>query len=99
MAGLQVRNVSYRVIFRYGGKQRSVTLGTISGEEAESRVGAIDLLLLRIKQQLIKLSAGVTIEEFLLSDGSAQTPATAPDDSVESDGHVKFAAFKERYSA
>jgi hypothetical protein len=96
MAGLQERNGSYRVIFRHEGKQRSVTLGKISSEEAESRVGAIDLLRLRIRQQLVKVPPGVTIEEFLLSDGRAQSPAAAPED-VLSDGPIKFSVFKERH--
>ncbi len=96
MAGLQERGGSFRVIFRYEGKQRSVTLGKISCDEAESRIGAIDLLLLRIKQQLINVPPGVTIEEFLLSDGRVQTPLAAPERG-QADGPVKFSFFKEGY--
>ena len=46
MAGLQERNGSYRIIFRYRCKQRSITLGKVSLQEAEAYAGKVDLLLL-----------------------------------------------------
>jgi hypothetical protein len=95
MAGLQERNGSFRLIFRFGGKQRSVTLGRISPEEAEARAGAADLLLLRIKQGLITLPPGVSIEEFILADGRAPAPEAAGE---KASGPVKLSAFADRYA-
>jgi hypothetical protein len=94
MAGLQERHGSFRAIFRYEGKQRSVTLGKVPRDETEAQAGAIDLLLLRIKQKLVAVPPGVTIEEFLLSDGRAQPPAASGE---KTDGPVKFSAFKKGY--
>jgi hypothetical protein len=36
MAGPQERNDSYRIIFRYRGKQRTITLGKVGLQEAEA---------------------------------------------------------------
>jgi hypothetical protein len=92
VAGLQERNGSFRILFRYQGKQRTFTLGVVSRDEAEAKVGAVDLLLLRIKQGLVTVPPGVTIEDFLLHDGRVKTPgqAAAPEPTT-------FKRFRERY--
>jgi integrase len=97
MACLQERNGSFRAIFRHEGRQRSVTLGRVSQGEAEAKAGAIDLILLRIRQRLLAVPDGVTLEEFLLSDGRAQ-PLPAPHEGEQDpDEPVKLAEFKEQY--
>ena len=58
MAALQERNESFRVIFRYHGKQHSFTLGRVSRQEAEAKAGQVDLILLRIEQNLLVVTAG-----------------------------------------
>lgn len=99
MAGLQERNGSFRAIFRYLGKQRSVTLGKVSQQEAEAKAGAIDLLLLRIKQGLLVVPNGVTIEEFVLSEGEARAAGRDLEvgEEAKPDEPVKLSAFKEKY--
>src|SRR5947209_1241101 len=77
MAALQKRNGSFRVLFRFQGKQHSFTLGRVPCNEAEAKAGHVDLVLLRIRQNLLTVPAGVTIEEFLLSDGQVKTPEQA----------------------
>src|SRR5262245_15805093 len=77
MAALQERNGSFRVIFRFRGKQHSFTLGRVSRDEAEAKAGHVDLVLLRIRQNLLAVPASVTIEEFLLADGQVKTPELA----------------------
>ena len=77
MAGLQERNGSFRIIFRYQGRQRTFTLGQVGRDEAEAESGAVDLLLLRIKQGLLSVPPGVTVEDFLLHDGRVKTPGQA----------------------
>jgi hypothetical protein len=42
MAGLEERSGSYRVHFRYHGKQRTLTLGKVSKEEAEAKSAQVD---------------------------------------------------------
>src|SRR5665213_334888 len=53
MASLQHRNGSYRVIFRYHGKQQSFTLGEVSQDEAEKKSAVVDYLLLQPEQEII----------------------------------------------
>ena len=36
MAGLQLHNASYRVLFRYHGKQHAFNLGAVSQKDAET---------------------------------------------------------------
>ncbi len=50
MAGLQHRNGSYRVIFRYHGKQFSFTIGEVLEDEVASKATHVDYLLMRCKR-------------------------------------------------
>jgi hypothetical protein len=63
-------------------------------DEAQAKVGAVNLLLLRIQQGLISVPAGVSIEEFLRQEGKVneakETIATAV-------AITTFARLKERY--
>jgi integrase len=92
MAALQERNGSFRIIFRYQGKQRSFTIGEVGRDEALAKVGAVDLLLLRLKQGLIALPPGTSIEDFLLRDGKVPKPGQVA--VVEP---TTFRRFKESY--
>lgn len=76
MAGLQERGGSYRVFFRFRGKQQTFPLGKVSKQEAEAKSAQVDYLLLRLKQRLIELPPGVDITDFLQHDG--KPPETAP---------------------
>ena len=58
MAAPRERNESFRGIFRYLGKQHSFTLGRVSRQEAEAKPGQVDLILLRIEQNLVAVPAG-----------------------------------------
>jgi integrase len=92
MATLQDRNGSFRILFCHRGKRHTATLGKVSRCEAEGTVGQFDLLLLRIKQNLIHVPPGDDISEFLLRGGKppeADVPA-APEP-------ITFRRFKERY--
>lgn len=77
MASLQCRNGSYRVLFRYLGKQHTVTLGEVAKEEAEAKSAQVDYLLLRLKQRLAVLPAGASIVDYVQFDGQV-VPASAP---------------------
>ena len=80
MASIQLRTGTYRVIFRFHGKQHFVMIGKVSPEEAEAKAAQVDYLLMRIKQGLLELPHGVDIAEFVSHDGkppAAATPASA----------------------
>jgi hypothetical protein len=81
MAGVQERGGSYRVYFRYQGKQVTFPLGKVSKQEAEAKAAQAEYLLLRLKQRLIELPPRVGIADFLQHDGKApvgSVPATKP---------------------
>jgi hypothetical protein len=92
MAALQERNGRFRVIFRFLGKQHSFTLGRVSRNEAEAKAGHVDLVLLLLRQNLLAVPAGVTIEEFLRSDGQVKTPEQAAVTEP-----TTFGSFREKY--
>jgi hypothetical protein len=77
MAGLQERGGSYRVFFRFRGKQQTFPLGKVSKQEAEAKSAQVDYLLLRLKQRLIELPPGVAITDFLQHDGKPPDSAVA----------------------
>lgn len=77
MAGLQQRNGSYRILFRYQGKQQAFTLGEVSPDEAETKAAQVDYLLMRLKQRLVTLPAGMSIIDYLQFDGK-ELPTIEP---------------------
>jgi integrase len=91
MSALQERNGSYRVIFRYQGKQQAFTLGAVSQSEAEAKAGQVDLLLMRLSQRLAVIPPGMTIIDFLKFDGRP-LPPEAPEVR-----QTKLSTLKDRY--
>lgn len=70
MAAIQQRNGSYRIIFRYRGKHHFLTIGRVSEDEAKSKAGQADYLLMRLKQGLITVPPGCDIKTFVEHDGN-----------------------------
>lgn len=97
---LQLRGDSYRVLFRYHGKQHSFLLGAVSETEAQAKAAQVDYLLLRLKQRLIELPAGVGIVDFVQYDGKPPATAAANEPPVTK-GVTKavttLSAFRDRY--
>lgn len=96
MASLQERTGTYRVIFRFHGKQHFVMIGKVSREEAEAKAAQVDYLLMRLKQGLIELPPGVGIAEFVQHDGKPPAPATPVSASRKA---LTLAALRDRYLA
>ncbi len=94
MASLQERTGTYRVIFRYLGKQYFVMIGKVSPQEAEAKAAQVDYLLMRIKQGLIEVPPGVGIAEFVQHDGK---PAAAPAAAVAGRKKLTLATLRDRY--
>lgn len=74
MAALQFRHGSYRILFRYAGKQHAFTLGEVSKEEAVAKLGMANYLLLRLAQRLAEVPAGTPIADYLKFDGQPAPP-------------------------
>jgi integrase len=91
MAFFQKRNGKYRVLFRYEGQQLNFSIGAVSQDEAQAKVGQVDLLLLRLSQRLAAIPAGMSIVEYLKFDGRPVAPEAAKD--------VKLSTLREKYLA
>ena len=59
MASLQHRNGSWRVLFRFKGQLTSYSIGKVDEAEAHATKGKVEYLLLRIKQNLMTVPAGI----------------------------------------
>jgi integrase len=94
MASLQQRNGSFRFIFRHRGKQHFVTIGKVSREEAEAKAAQVAYLLMRLKQRLIDLPAGVDIVDFVSNDGKPTVPPAGNNVVARA---LTLAAFRDRY--
>lgn len=95
MAGLQQRNGSYRILFRFHSKQHVFTLGKVSSQEAETKSAQVDYLLLRLKQGLIELPSGCDIVTFLQHDGKPPQSRTGSSDS--SNEQITLSSLRDRY--
>lgn len=96
MASLQQRSGTYRVIFRFHGKQHFVMIGKVSAEEAEAKAAQVEYLLMRLKQGLIELPPGIDITEFVQHDGKPPAPATPVSASRKT---LTLATLRDRYLA
>jgi integrase len=95
MASLQQRNGNFRFIFRHRGKQHFVTIEKVSHEEAQAKAAQVQYLLLRLKQRLIDLPAGVDIVDFVSNDGRPPVPPAGNNVVTRA---LSLAAFRDRYS-
>ena len=77
MAWVRFRSGSFQVNFRFQGKERNFTLGPVSQAEADAKAAHVDYLLMRLKQGLVELPAGVDIVSFVEQDGKAAPAAKA----------------------
>jgi integrase len=76
MASLQVRNGSWRVIFRHRGLQHFVTIGEVDETEARGVKARYEYLLRLLKQKMLTLPSGMDIVTFLGHDGKPPYAAT-----------------------
>lgn len=71
MAWTQERAGSFRILFRFQGKQYAFTLGRVPQAEAEAKAAHVDYLLMRLKQGLVEMPPGVDVLSFVEHDGKA----------------------------
>jgi integrase len=75
MATLQPRNGSFRLLYQYEGKQQALTIGTVSLTEARQWKAKAENLLMRVKQRMLEVPAGCTMNEFILHEGKPPVAA------------------------
>lgn len=92
MASIQKKGDSYNCRFCYNGKRHTVTLGNVGDDEAETFAGKVDYLLMRLKQKLMHVPAGVEITDFVLSDGRIQ-----PDQKEVEPSSATYKDLQERF--
>ncbi len=69
MASLQKKGGSWYCQFKYQQKRHTVTIGKVEETEAKVTAARIDYLLMRIRQRLLEVPAGVDIGAFIEHDG------------------------------
>ncbi len=69
MAWTQERAGSFRILFRFQGKQYAFTLGRVPQAEAEAKAAHVNYLLMRLKQRLVELPPGADVVSFVEQDG------------------------------
>jgi integrase len=92
VASLQLRNGSWRVIFRYKGFQHFVTIGEVEEIEAQGVKARYEYLLRLLKQRLLSVPSGMDIVAFLRHDG--KPPDTTPESSQS---EITFVQFRDGY--
>lgn len=87
MAALQLRNDAYRLLFQFEGKQHTFTIGPVSLGEARQWKSKVEHLLMRVKQHMLEVPIGCTINEFIAHDGkppAAISPANVRNTTLHS---------------
>jgi len=72
MASLQQKGQRWYCQFLYQGKRHTFAVGDVSQTEAETKSAQVDYLLLRLKQRLVTVPAGMSIVDYVQFDGKPQ---------------------------
>jgi len=78
MASLENRTGYYNVVFRFGGRKYTRSLGTNSEQEAERLRANLEQTIRDIKSGRLVLPSDADVATFLLSDGKLTQPLDAP---------------------
>ena len=78
MATLQLRNGSYRLLFCYGDKRYSFTLGKVDKAQADAKAATVEETLALIDRGRLKVPEGVDLVEFVKKDGRVEEKAAKP---------------------
>ena len=98
MASLQNRSGSWRIHFKFNGKQLTFTVGEACEIEAQAVKGKVEYLLLRLKQRLIHaVPSDNRSIEFLQNDG--QLPDEILTNSLPEKKPLTLAALGKEYLA
>lgn len=84
MASIQRKGNGWYCQFVFDKKRRTFAVGAVSKEEAEAKASQVEYLLLRLRQGLIEMPAGVDVVEFVQHDGKppARRTTSRPSQAV-----------------
>jgi hypothetical protein len=82
VASIQQKGDSFYCQFFHQGHRHTFTIGRVSRDEAESKAGQVDYLLMRIKQGYLNVPAGTDIVEFVKNDGQLSAPVQKPAEAL-----------------
>ncbi len=98
MASLQKKEESWHCQFRYQKQRRTWVLGPVEEIEAKAVKAKVEYILMRLKQRLLDVPAGMDIVDFLACDGKPPPPAPAAEESLpEERKPVLFSEFRDAY--
>src|SRR5206468_897137 len=92
VAPLQKKSDSWYLQFMYRKQRFTFTVGKVEEDEAHAVKGRVEYLLMRIKQHLLDIPAGMDIGTFLQFDGKPPDTHREPQKKATS-----FIAFREAY--
>ncbi len=95
MATIQKKGNGWYCQFLHHGKRHTFTIGRVSKAEAHAKCDQVGYLLMRLKQRLTEVPAGVGIVEFIQQDGKPKVRPTAP----AQNGELTLVEFRDRYLA
>lgn len=76
MASLQKKGENWYCQFMYGRQRHTYTIGKVQEDEAQATAARIDYLLMRVRQRLLEVPAGVDIVTFIEHDGKPPAPTS-----------------------
>ncbi len=75
MASVQQKNEPFYCQFSFGGKRHTITVGKVRRSQAEAFADNVETLLEQVRRGRLAIPDGVSVTEFVLSDGKAQPVA------------------------
>lgn len=75
MASVQQKNETFYCQFSFGGKRHTITVGKVRRSQAEAFADNVETLLEQVRRGRLAIPDGVSVTEFVLSDGKAQPVA------------------------
>lgn len=80
MANLGLKNGTYIIRFRFGGKEYKRSLKTDSESDAEAAKNSVELTIHRLLTGMLKVPVGVDPGDFVVSGGTLTEPAVATEE-------------------
>lgn len=93
MASLQNKGESWYCQFMYQRQRHTLTLGKVDENEAKTTAARIDYILMRIRQRLLEVPAGMDIVTFIEHDGKPPTISHG----AEKRKSTRFTEFRDTY--
>jgi integrase len=99
MASIELRNKTYHVVFRFGGKKYTRSLDTDDSGKAESWKGMVEETIRDVRMGKIAVPADADVAEFLLSQGRRTAPFKSSDEASQRPEALTLRGLFEQYFA